>query len=135
VAWAGSLGGQPIYGGPVQPDWGDVPAWFEAVGTVGAFAFAFRTYYGDRRRARGESESAQARQIAVWADGGRLWFSNSSGLPVFGVAVTVRWAGGSEGEVAVGVLPSTTRPEAVLDESLAGRARTWCWTSYRHCLS
>lgn len=47
-------------------DWGDVPAWFEAIGTVAAFAVALVIYaqsVADRRL-------DQARKVSAWCPGG-----------------------------------------------------------------
>lgn len=63
-------------------DWGDAPGWFEAIGTVGTFIFAFAVFLSDRRRA----ELSEARKVVVWQDKVLAAESaDSNGKNVFGL--------------------------------------------------
>jgi hypothetical protein len=59
-----------------QAEWGTVPDWLEAIGTLAAFAVALRLLAKElaaRREAEDDRRSEQARRVAVWA----LWVSRS----------------------------------------------------------
>ncbi len=78
----------------MTPNWGDVPSWFEAVGTVGALTAVSVAWRQDRRRSHLENVSAQARAFHMWIapdDAGRpAWrYVNPVGGVIRRVVVTV----------------------------------------------
>jgi hypothetical protein len=62
---------------------GDVPGWIEAIGSSGAFFFAFAVFLGDRRRA----ERTEALKVHIWIRDGALCYVNRTGFPVTSVGV------------------------------------------------
>jgi hypothetical protein len=78
----------------MTPNWGDVPSWFEAVGTVGALTAVSVAWRQDRRRSHLENVSAQARAFHMWIapddDGRPAWrYVNPVGGVIRRVVVTV----------------------------------------------
>jgi hypothetical protein len=78
-------------------DWGSMPDWFAAIGTVGALAVALVLLRGElqaqRRREQAERR-AQAEKVAVWledihAERTKVVLLNTSNLPIYGATVWV----------------------------------------------
>lgn len=78
-------------------DWGSVPEWLAAIGTVGAVIVALVIAFRDsRQRARAE-RSAQADNITAWQsvvgrgtfnERAHINLSNSSSLPIYDIALS-----------------------------------------------
>lgn len=90
------------------PDWGSVPDWLAAVGTLAAFAVALRLLAKElaaRREYEGDRRRAQARLISTWDtfpepdphDSSVYWFyvvvKNASEEPVYRVSVVMEEPG------------------------------------------
>lgn len=77
-------------------DWGNVPGWFAAVGTVGALLVAFwllRREIDDKRSMADVVDQKPASGVFVWveprsdAGGWQTWATNRSDEPVYGAVV------------------------------------------------
>lgn len=84
-------------------NWGDVPTWVAAIGTVSAVSLALWQNMVDRRTARTRAVRAQAELISAWYGGDRddvtdLYLRNGSKQPIYEVVVClVINLGGGEG--------------------------------------
>lgn len=85
----------------VHLDFGDVPTWLAAVGTLGTLAAALWQIRIERRSREKLEEQKQAIQIATWINRGtssqltEVTIRNASGSPIYDVVVTVVIASGA----------------------------------------
>lgn len=75
---------------------GDIATWVTAIGTIGAFAVAFKQIHTERherkKRQHEEGEAkkrAHAEQLSAWVEKGEIHLSNSSHHPMHEVKVTL----------------------------------------------
>jgi hypothetical protein len=70
--------------------WGDVPTWFAAIGTVGAFVvyyFLFRGEIAKRDDEKREQDIFTARRISAWIDEETLIIQNKGYEPIYYLVV------------------------------------------------
>lgn len=75
---------------------GDIATWVTAVGTIGAFAVAFKQIHTERHeRKKRQSDDAESKKrehaehLSTWIEGGELHLSNSSHHPMHEVEIVL----------------------------------------------
>lgn len=124
-------------------NWGSVPDWVGAVGTVGALAAAVMVFAAElrhRREERKDAEKDQARLVAAWIEGPaestitssnpevtfRVRILNRSDLPVYNCLTRLEWPGNpaAHHQILGAVAPGTDR-ELILGIKWTTAASNW----------
>ncbi|MFJ8815884.1 hypothetical protein [Amycolatopsis thermoflava] len=113
-------------------DWGNVPGWVAAVGTIGTLTLTVRVAWNqvrDRRQEQEDRRAAQARLVTAWVDDVRrgkgftatVKVKNSSDQAVYGLRVSL--AVGVRGQYVAGQSALGPGASAEIEFKLAGYPR------------
>ena len=116
--------------------WGTVPEWLAAIGTVGTLLYFAASYINDRRLAREEWRQSQARLFDAWLESVSIEgderhytvrLSNASGQAIRNVDIGVELGGQRIATAEWGTVPPTApgdRNDAIVTEAL-GPSSLW----------